>query len=1084
MNINDLKTFDDALDDSCIQDKKKKILGDAARTPKVPIEVMQVAKYFADKNIQHTVPLTNDISVWNAMRVLKNGQQLKDVLRACLRDAGIEFDYKELGKLLLPECIVFFFSIFDLTPKSPRQPKTDETQQERGSPAGDSNERSNTSPTSIMPHYSGPIKIQAESVAKAFRVERIESEQDVRRALHGMPTRTRYDVLRECLELTGQNFEEDRLRDIPLMSIESFFLDIFNIVYSPKKRANTTVISNEQKAWPQMSFEAVQNIYDHGEWTEGGIDPVDGDFVPFYRNMPITLKDHLSLHLDSSVQLYEGFAALFNAQNGNVAAFGHIELCRESDTDLEGELIPHIVFPSSQIRFDEFEHQDIFNLALIPKFEEIFFTSSPEQTITPERGADYRGKLYIVRDLDYRMKKLLDSEKVLCIDFGTSNTTAGSYGFKSNNETDISLVLFQDVTAETPIMRDMLPTMVYVTSCGQGREPEYSFGYEAKKKLIENDYIPKATIFFEIKRWINSLDKAEEITDDKGSKETVYRRDILLAYLRYVVSMAEQQFKVHFKKLHFTAPVKLKEVFLNKLKKMFENEREVMDSKESLDEGVAIVYDWISNSIRESTSENETNDILILDCGGGTTDLVRSRCTRTQDEFGNNELFIATNFENGESNFGGDNITYRILQMIKIKIAEKIRTNKDITMMDLIPQEEDIILSHIDKSNAKNEQPLDDKESLQPGKAGIYEKFESSYRKAEEIIPTRFAECKQKNEKKLMRRNFHYLWKMAEAIKIEFFKSNLAQVEFSRNSRDDVRIYVGDQEQYYLSVFKKGNRLVSEEQPLKDIQITFKEINRIICPDIYALLNVLLSDIFNSSVKEAPKFYRLSGQSCKITLFRDLMKEFIPGKSIRSGQGGRGRKGEGEDSATLKKFCIRGSIAYIRDRELGIVSPHIGTPTVRQIYDVYFMDGSGEKLILGRDESIFPIIRPKEMREAHFRVKDVNGIIKNKIDYQLDVRGDQKSNSLECINDKLANISFEKYKNKIIEELRDIPDKMKNGERKVVLFAVPSNEGYGVYILQVLVECEEDSHVYWLPKDTAFYGYENEDLQNFFDGLR
>lgn len=96
----------------------------------------------------------------------------------------------------------------------------------------------------------------------------------------------------------------------------------------------------------------------------------------------------------------------------------------------------------------------------------------------------------------------------------------------------------------------MLPTLVYVNSC-KNSEVEYAFGYEARKKIIDADYDTEASVFYEIKRWINDIDKEEEICDEDGNKCKVRRKDIIKAYIQNVIDLSEQYFKVKFDKLHF-----------------------------------------------------------------------------------------------------------------------------------------------------------------------------------------------------------------------------------------------------------------------------------------------------------------------------------------------------------------------------------------------------------------------------------------------------------------------------------------------------------------------------------------------------
>ena len=59
---------------------------------------------------------------------------------------------------------------------------------------------------------------------------------------------------------------------------------------------------------------------------------------------------------------------------------------------------------------------------------------------------------------------------------------------------------------------------------------------------------------------------------------------------------------------------------------------------------------------------------MIIDCGGGTTDLT-SGLFRINNNRVSYIVDLETKYENGDTNFGGNNLTYRIMQMLKIRIV-------------------------------------------------------------------------------------------------------------------------------------------------------------------------------------------------------------------------------------------------------------------------------------------------------------------------------------------------------------------------------------------------------------------------------
>ena len=169
----------------------------------------------------------------------------------------------------------------------------------------------------------------------------------------------------------------------------------------------------------------------------------------------------------------------------------------------------------------------------------------------------------------------------------------------------------------------------------------------------------------------------------------------------------------------------------------------------SLDEGVATVYHYIAEQLREREGDEPVSgNILILDCGGGTTDLTSCNYSIEDSNVGP-VLKIETGFENSES-----------------KISANLKRQGNLTMQKLIVEDENIILTEIDDDYANKDK--------------IYEKFFAAYEQPEKIIPTKFSTYSGRNEKLMIKRNYYYLWRIAEAIKIEFYRSNLFKVNFDK----------------------------------------------------------------------------------------------------------------------------------------------------------------------------------------------------------------------------------------------------------------------------------------------------------------
>ena len=57
--------------------------------------------------------------------------------------------------------------------------------------------------------------------------------------------------------------------------------------------------------------------------------------------------------------------------------------------------------------------------------------------------------------------------------------------------------------------------------------------------------------------------------------------------------------------------------------------------------------------------------------GGGTTDLTSGRF-RIENNRVSYIIDLETRYENGDTNLGGNNLTYRILQLLKLRLTEEL----------------------------------------------------------------------------------------------------------------------------------------------------------------------------------------------------------------------------------------------------------------------------------------------------------------------------------------------------------------------------------------------------------------------------
>lgn len=771
---------------------------------------------------------------------------------------------------------------------------------------------------------------------------------------------------------------------------------------------------------------------------------IDVNRLNIYENLPVNIDDKFKFKItNKNYNFSEKLVLLLKHNTNEVIGVGNIN---------NG----YICLKSNNINYIEMSRNNNYRIGFIKQNEYDLFIQKNNKV-----------KIYtITSQLTYN--EVTESQTPLCIDFGTSNTTAGTYIPSRNNDDTIKLVSFYDITKNSNESK-LYPTIVYVNKIDfNSNQVEYLFGYSALKKVVDNGYNPKASVFFEIKRWINTLDDFENIYDEDGNCIKVKRREIIKAYLLNIIELANHFFKTKFKKLHLSSPVKLKELFLQEFEEIFKEENlEIFDIKTTVDEGFALIYNAYLNMVNRFNlnqgDELEESKIIILDCGGGTTEFVECSINLTQNN-GYKVLDIKSKFVNGNSNFGGNNITFRILQLLKIKLV-----NENFKIKEYIPYIETQILQLIDKS-------INDKK-INFNLEEIYKKFDELYLECEQFIPTIFNRENSSlmdTQVELARRNYYYLWQLAEKIKIMFFEDDILILDLkSLDLVDD-----------YINVYNENQELVPVKNLASKLVITITEIRKVLYGDIYGILNELLYSV-NSFNNDDNTFYRLAGQSCKINLFSELLKEFIPGKYLRNNDDiGELKRKEDEISYKNNKFklhCIEGCIGYIRDKERGEMKPNIEYIIPELIYCVSVR--ANHHILTADGLNLARYTKSSNLVTA--TIQNFNGVIsRSEITFKIDEKNNKPIENLEYYFENMCDTSYDfgdnfKQINNIFNEISDIKD---NDEPKII-FAIPSRQGYGLTIYAIYKEVVENDHKYY-ELFKSYYDYEDESTQSFFDGKR
>ena len=681
----------------------------------------------------------------------------------------------------------------------------------------------------------------------------------------------------------------------------------------------------------------------------------------------------------------------------------------------------------------------------------------------------YRGESSIVPDhlrfrtvpvLNFEVRPLLESRMPLAIDFGSSNTTAGVYldsaYFEQLSGDPIAQLLKRDQVNYVPHLdvehKDkaalILPSAVAVVGVN-GQDVQYKFGYEANR-LFHLSYIDEGfCVFYDLKRWVGDADRTEEVVDRQGHRSFVPRKEIIQGYLEYVIGCASQRFKCSFKSIHISAPVKQKPLFVKLFQEILPDYR--LESENMLDEGVAVLYNTISTLIKEKQyQDGETYRALIIDCGGGTTDLSSCRF-RITDRRVAYQIDIATAYENGNTDFGGNNLTYRVMQLLKLAMARQL-SSEELPDVDTLIRAFDLdVFRTVDRL----------------GTDSVYAGLDQAYAQAERVIPTRFRDYEHKSRADYyaVKNNFYFLFETAERIKTSFYShANVLRMAVSSVPLHETATECMLVDRWKLSAFQDGVLKVLKDVPTAYINIY--ALNLLLRADIYGIVRQFMEGPYQENELPEYSILRLTGQSCKIDIFRDALKEFIPGKIIKSSRSDQGQEHDYE----LKLICLNGAIEYLKDKMFGYADVKITHEQAAFPYVVTAFTHTNQEvtLIHSLDRENIRGFISRNMADLTLKL------------YLKDLEGRQRYiYNCSCDPDKFKNQKAEeivaRYSGQIRQDdLDDIVD------RELKFFILADEDRWGFTVVPVL---RREGQLQLGPDQ--FFRFETEGwVTNFFDGTK
>ncbi len=570
---------------------------------------------------------------------------------------------------------------------------------------------------------------------------------------------------------------------------------------------------------------------------------------------------------------------------------------------------------------------------------------------------------------------------------------------------------------------EMIPSVIGVAGVAD-EKPVYRFGFEARHLAALAYHDEDCPVFYDIKRWVSAPDREQEVITGDGIKIRIPRKEMLSAFLSYLIYTAQQQFKCRFSCIQFLTPVRQKARFEELLRELLPDYRVEC----ALDEGMAVLFHSINELILSGRyTENVWYQALIMDCGGGTTDLTAGKF-RIRNNRVSYEIDLETGYENGNTNFGGNNLTFRILQLLKLKLLESLGENKF---------QFEAGFSFRDREAAT--------------------RLDRLYEEAESFLPTRFAEYERRSREEYFRvkNNYYYLFGIAETIKESFFQKAL-RYELKTGCGEEVPL-----DKWRISVRERG-RLVSCK---RDFSVLFYlyEIENLLRLDIYELMSRFLEKPFINGELAEYGMLKLTGQSCKSSLFTEALKEFVPGRLIRNER-------DLEHGSELKMCCLEGAISYFKNLKLGYMKINQKYRVNALPYEVTaYTHENQEKILihsLRKEQDIGCISRFKIGEQLDLYLRDETGCRLTSYHFGYDVA------AFFHVTQEDFN---EQYTGTVIQEETDI---IVEGEIK--FFVWPAKDRWGFIVLPVLrenelLQCGEET----------FFAFEDDTWEeNFFDGRK
>ena len=397
-------------------------------------------------------------------------------------------------------------------------------------------------------------------------------------------------------------------------------------------------------------------------------------------------------------------------------------------------------------------------------------------------------------------------------------------------------------------------------------------------------------------------------------------------------------------------------------------------------------------------------------------------------------------------------MTYRIMQYLKILLSAYYKKETIPKISDLIQPDIAQVYGFVDEF----------------GKNALYDALESRYAACEAVLPTRFAAYRERDTESYnkVRSNFYFLWNLAESIKLDFYqRTGITRTVFHqqgiKKNWNDTKIIA--EQTWKLNIAFKNNtlQLITD---LPEIAVNKEEIDLLLKGDIYHIVKKFIEPLYEEDALQEYHFLKLTGQTSKIDLFREALKEYVPGKMIETARSNK-------STQHYKLSCVEGAIAYENAKKIGLIAPVLTDESPITPYQLTAFTYNGTEVVM--ISSFERITKAYGFVSKNMDTETIDLILKNQEGvilhiYKLTVKA-------EAFTETTYEQTSTEYAGKILQD--DI-DNILDDEMK--LFTFSYGDKWGFYTLPI---ARRDGRLFIGEK--KYFPFESDEWESgFFDGTK